>query len=69
MLFELPKLVNKCHFLHKFYKGGRTWPKHLIPSDPELWKLDRFEEFIEARKKLIREKFKYLLVPMASSGP
>ena len=42
--------------------------KHLIPSDPELWKLDRFDDFIEARKKLIREKFKYLLVPMASSG-
>jgi hypothetical protein len=30
---------------------------HLIPTDPELWELDNFEEFIAARKKLIIEKF------------
>jgi hypothetical protein len=36
--------------------------KHLIPTDPELWKLDRFENFVEERKKLIREHFKFLLV-------
>jgi Protein of unknown function DUF262/Protein of unknown function (DUF1524) len=35
---------------------------HLIPSKPELWSLDRFEDFIEARKALMREKFSYLLV-------
>ncbi|MDQ8188225.1 hypothetical protein [Pelagicoccus sp. SDUM812002] len=23
---------------------------HLIPKDPGLWKLDRFEDFIDARK-------------------
>lgn len=40
---------------------------HLIPSDPALWKLDRFEDFIAARKKLIREKFKPLLVPAAAA--
>lgn len=34
---------------------------HLIPKDRALWKLDRFQDFIEARKKLILEKFKYLL--------
>lgn len=34
---------------------------HLIPSDPALWKLDRFEDFIEARKTLIRTKFSSLL--------
>jgi hypothetical protein len=34
---------------------------HLIPKDPTLWKLDRFEDFIAARKKLILEKFNYLL--------
>ncbi len=34
---------------------------HLIPQDPELWKLDQFEAFIEARKKLILGKFQYLL--------
>jgi uncharacterized protein with ParB-like and HNH nuclease domain len=35
--------------------------KHLIPQDPELWKLDRYEDFIAARKKLILAKFKYLM--------
>lgn len=34
---------------------------HLIPADPVLWELDRFDDFIEARKALIREKFKYML--------
>ena len=37
--------------------------KHLIPADPSLWKLDRFDDFIAARQKLIRERFRYLLVP------
>lgn len=36
--------------------------KHLIPKDPALWELDRFEDFVEARKKLIRDKFSGLLV-------
>jgi Protein of unknown function DUF262/Protein of unknown function (DUF1524) len=49
-------------------KPSEYLAKHLIPSDPELWRLDRFDDFIEARKKRIREKFNYLLVPMASSG-
>lgn len=35
---------------------------HLIPNDPELWKLDNFEIFIEERKKLILQKFDYLLI-------
>jgi hypothetical protein len=34
---------------------------HLIPKDPALWKLDRYDDFIEARKELIREKFGYML--------
>lgn len=36
--------------------------KHLIPKDPLLRELDRFEEFVEARKKLIRDKFAALLL-------
>ena len=36
--------------------------KHLIPKDPALWELDRFEDFIEARKVLIRNRFNWLLV-------
>jgi hypothetical protein len=35
---------------------------HLIPKDPALWKLDRYDDFIEARKELIREKFSYMLL-------
>lgn len=35
---------------------------HLIPTDPDLWRLDRFEDFIEERKKLIRKRFKSLLI-------
>ncbi len=38
---------------------------HLIPKDPELWKLDRFDDFIAERKKLIRQQFSYLLTPAA----
>ena len=35
---------------------------HLIPADKALWKLDRFEDLIAERKKLIAEKFQWLLV-------
>lgn len=35
--------------------------KHLIPKNPELWKLENYEQFIEARKALILQKFDYLL--------
>jgi len=34
---------------------------HLIPKNPELWKLDNYEKFIEEREKLILEKFGYLI--------
>lgn len=34
---------------------------HLIPEDPELWKLERFEDFIAARRELIRAKFADLM--------
>lgn len=40
---------------------------HLIPADPELWKMSRFEDFIDERKKLIRERFKSLLVPVTAT--
>ncbi len=35
---------------------------HLIPNDPSLWEMDRYDDFIEARKKLIHDRFKSLLV-------
>jgi hypothetical protein len=34
---------------------------HLIPPDPELWKIEKFDEFIKARKALIIEKFSRML--------
>ena len=40
--------------------------RHLIPNDSNLWKLDHFEDFIEARKKLIAYRFKELLVESKS---
>jgi hypothetical protein len=43
---------------------------HLIPNDPALWEIDCFESFIAERKKLIREKFKPLLIPtLAKTTP
>mgnify|MGYP003588714205 CR=1 FL=1 len=39
---------------------------HLIPKDKNLWKIDRFEDFIEERKKLIKTKFSYLLAQSVS---
>jgi hypothetical protein len=34
---------------------------HLIPSDPTLWTLERFDDFIAARRALIVDKFSYML--------
>jgi hypothetical protein len=44
---------------------------HLIPRDPALWKMERYDDFIAERKKLILERFAHLLVPASttSSGP
>ena len=35
---------------------------HLIPKDSSLWKLENFDKFIEERKKLILQKFDYMLL-------
>lgn len=34
---------------------------HLIPDVPRLWEIENYDEFIEERKKLIQEKFRYML--------
>ena len=40
---------------------------HLIPADNTLWRMERYEDFIEARKELIRKHFEELLAsPMAT---
>lgn len=36
--------------------------RHLIPSDPSLWQLDRFDDFLAAREMLIRDRLKQLLI-------
>lgn len=43
--------------------------RHIIPPDQALWKLDRFEDFITARKKLIKTRFAYLLSVQVASPP
>lgn len=48
-------------------KDAAYLQKHLIPPDPKLWKLERFEDFIAERKGLIKEKFSYLLSLAAKS--
>ncbi|MBS1911109.1 MAG: DUF262 domain-containing protein [Bacteroidetes bacterium] len=42
--------------------------QHLIPNDSALWTIERFEDFVEARKELIREKFRYLLIPTSTTA-
>ncbi len=42
--------------------------RHLIPNEPELWKIDRYEEFIAARQKLILAKFQYLLASTTTTA-
>ncbi|HRQ45535.1 MAG TPA: DUF262 domain-containing protein [Rhodocyclaceae bacterium] len=34
---------------------------HLIPEDPALWALERYDDFIAARRALIKDKFAYML--------
>ena len=34
---------------------------HCIPNDRSLWEMDRYEDFVLARTKLIEQKFAYLL--------
>jgi len=45
-----------------WFTGDRCLPayldKHCIPNDPNLWQLDRYHDFIEARKELIIAKLR-----------
>jgi hypothetical protein len=42
-------------------KPSEYFERHLIPKDRSLLTLDRYEDFIAARRQLILDKFKYLL--------
>ncbi len=41
-------------------RDRRFKDRHLIPDDPALWTLDRFDDFIKAREKLIATRLKQL---------
>jgi hypothetical protein len=49
-------------------KDPQFLERHLIPADPELWKLPSYPKFIEARRKLILDKFKPYLQIGTSVG-
>ena len=34
---------------------------HLIPENKELWNLEKFDEFVDERKKLILHKFSHII--------
>lgn len=42
-------------------KDKKYFDLHLIPKDSSLWEIDKYEEFIEERKKLILKKFDYMI--------
>ena len=43
-------------------KDAEYLAMHLIPTDRMLWRIERFEDFIEERKKLIRKRFEAALL-------
>ncbi len=48
-------------------KDDKYLDQHQIPRDKNLWKLEKFREFVEQRKKLIEIKFKdIILAPVVS---
>jgi hypothetical protein len=55
-----------------FAKRGAEDPeyldKHMIPKDKALWELDRFEDFIVARKKLLLVHYRALKVLPTAPG-
>lgn len=42
-------------------KSDEYLDMHLIPRKPSLWELEKFEEFIDARKALIVQKLRHLI--------
>lgn len=40
---------------------------HLIPTDRNLWKLENFEAFVDARKALIQDRLKHFLLVRADT--
>jgi uncharacterized protein with ParB-like and HNH nuclease domain len=43
--------------------------KHLIPDDPKLYTIDRFQDFVEARERLIRTRLDSIFPPTKLAKP
>jgi len=56
------KWFDKSRFINEEAQV-RYLKLHLIPSDPELWKLENFDHFVKARQTLIADKFSRMLRP------
>ena len=48
-------------------KDTKYLAMHLIPTDRMLWRMERFEDFMEERKKLIRKRFETLLIKIVAA--
>jgi uncharacterized protein with ParB-like and HNH nuclease domain len=51
------KILPSTWFSDPIRDNDEYRERHLIPSDRELWKIENYYHFIEARKELIKEKF------------
>ena len=50
------KFDDPKKYLKKLYEvDPELLEKHLIPTDEELWDIDRFSEFLKKRRELIKE--------------
>ena len=43
-------------YLKEYASRGESLERHMIPSDPKLWKIENFEKFLDAHLKLIWQK-------------
>lgn len=62
---EIGDTPPEIYFKDYVSKDHDIFDRHMIPADPKLWKVDKFEEFLEARLKLIWRKTAELLQEMA----
>jgi hypothetical protein len=49
-------------------KSAEYLSKHLIPKEPELWEIDKFDDFIKARKELILARMRELKLVSSEPG-
>jgi uncharacterized protein with ParB-like and HNH nuclease domain len=77
------RLGNLCLLLASENSGKQDMPveewlrsrepgflkRHLIPESPELWRFDRFPDFLAAREELIRRRLASLFGTLSIEGP